>query len=89
MARQKKGKGLSRGPWTATHIRKQFARMGYVPAKHGRHPNYQHPDRPGKIQIPDNWDAVKASHWTFKGLCNQSGYSKTDVIRILNGLDPE
>jgi len=63
-----------------------FARMlrhdGWGETKGGRHPCWEHPTKPGKVQLPENWTGVKTSHDTFKGVLAQTGWSKQDAIRI-------
>ena len=63
-----------------------FARMlrfdGWHEVKGGRHPNWEHPTKAGKVQLPENWTGVKTGHDTFKGILRQTGWSKVDAIRL-------
>jgi hypothetical protein len=86
--RNKKGQALSRGPFGYRELDREFRRIGYKPAKPGDHMNLKHPDRPGKVQLDTKWENVKVGGWVWRYLCRQSGYSKKELQRILNGLDP-
>jgi len=88
MPKRRKDKQLSRGPWDSAHIVKHLKRMGYCAGEGGRHPNFKHADRSGKVQVPSNWTGVKVGSQTFTGLRSQTGFSKEELTRVLNGLDP-
>ncbi len=88
MSRRRLDKQLSRGPWDSAQITAQLQRVGYRQVRGGKHPNYEHPDRPGKVQIPSNWTGVKVGSYPFKGLATQTGLGKKGLQRVLNGLDP-
>jgi hypothetical protein len=91
MAKSKKrrrGRQLSRGPFSCRDLEREFRRIGYRVVKHGDHLNLKHPDRPGKVQLDAKWKHVKVGGWVWRYLCRQSGYSKQELQRILNGLDP-
>lgn len=86
--KKKKGDQLSRGPFDCRELERGLRRVGYQPTKHGSHMNFEHPDRPGKVQLDDKWQNVKVGGWVWRSLCRQSGYSKKELQRIVNGLDP-
>jgi hypothetical protein len=88
--KRKKGKGqLSRGPWTASEIIKALEQQGYGRIKGDfKHENYEHPGRPGKVQISMSWTGVKYGGWIYNRIAENSGYGKKGLQRILNGLDP-
>lgn len=88
MGKQRGDSNLGRGPWTGSDIVRELRRVGYHPAKHGDHLNYVHPDRPGKVQVSGKWTGVKCSSVVYRGLMRQSGYTKKELLRVLNGLDP-
>ena len=62
--------------------------MGYVQVKGKKHLSYKHPDRTGKVSLDAKWTGVKAGGWVFRSLCRQTGYSKKELINIMNGMDP-
>lgn len=89
MSKRKKNKNdLSRGPFDYRDFKREFQRVGYKSVKPGDHHNFKHPDRPGKVQLDDKWEHVKVGTWVWRYLCRQSGYSKKELHRIMNGLDP-
>lgn len=59
---------------------------GWQPEAHGRHPCWRHPTRPGKVQIDEKWTAVKPGHDPFRGVAAQGGYSKAELLKLLNGI---
>jgi hypothetical protein len=82
------GKQLSRGPFDFRAINRELRRVGYESARPGDHVNLEHPGRRGKVQLSTQWRHVKVGGWIWRNLCRQSGYSKEELQRILNGLDP-
>lgn len=86
--RRKKGQELSRGPFSHREIERELRRVGYEPVKAGAHLNFKHPDRPGKVQLDAKWTEIKVGGWVWRYLCRQSGYSKKELQRVVNGLDP-
>jgi hypothetical protein len=87
MARQRKPSGrLSRGPFTAAEFHAALKLGGWSRRAGGHHTMYVHTERPGKVQVDEKWTGVKTSHDPFKGVLAQSGYTKTELLRLLNGL---
>lgn len=87
MARKKKPSGrLIDGPFTADHFDRALKLDGWILAAKLEHWHYQHPDRPGKPQVDPKWQHVKSSHWAFKGVCSQAGYSKRRLLELLNSV---
>lgn len=86
--RRKKGQELSRGPFNHRELERELRRVGYEATKPGDHLNFKHPDRPGKVQLDAEWTGVKVGGWVWRSLCRQTGYSKKELQRIVNGLDP-
>lgn len=90
--RRKGGKGaadLNRGPFSTTDFDKHLRRVGWERVSGGRHLNYRHPDREGKVQLSTNWTGIRASDPIFNSIARQTGYGKKGLLRVLNGLDPE
>lgn len=87
MARPRNPSGrLSSGPWTYDDLWKALTRAGWAKVgQNSSHVHLSHPTRNGKIQLDKKWTAVKTSHWTFKGVAAQGGYSPKELQRILNG----
>lgn len=75
---------LYRGPFVSADFRKALESDGWVRAKGGKHPNYTHPTRRGKAQVPNNWTAVKPGHDPWKNLCRQTGYTGKELLELLN-----
>jgi hypothetical protein len=85
--RRKKPSGhLHRGPFTARDFEEAVRLDGWEPEKHGRHPCWRHPTRRGKIQIDRKWTGVKPGHDPFRGVMRQGGYTKDELLRLLNGI---
>lgn len=86
MARTRKPSGrLNRGPFTAEDIRTALSLDGWEPERQTRHENFHHPTRPGKAQVDEKWTGVKIGSMPWKGLLEQTGYSKSELLALLNG----
>lgn len=86
MARKRKPSGrLNRGPFTAEDIRIALRLDRWELEGQTRHENYRHPTRPGKVQVDDKWTGVKVGSMPWKGLLEQTGYSKAELLALLNG----
>lgn len=86
MARSKKPSGrLHRGPFTADDIRRALKLGRWQLEDQTRHENYCHPTRRGKAQVDDKWDSVKVGSMPWKGLLHQTGYTKQELLLLLNG----
>lgn len=88
MAKRRRDNELTKGPWSGPHIIKQLCRVGYAPARHGDHLNYEHPERPGKVQVSHSWTRIKMGGTAWRNLLTQTGYTKKELQRVFNGLDP-
>jgi hypothetical protein len=86
--KNKKGPQLNRGPFSYKEFDRELRRIGYANVKPGDHFNLKHPDRSGKVQLDAKWKHVKVGGWVWRQLCRQSCFSKLELQRILNGLDP-
>jgi hypothetical protein len=76
-----------RGPFTAANFEAAIRLDGWTPEPHqtgGGHVDFCHPTRKGKIQIDYKWTAVKPGHDPFKGVMEQGGYSKRELLELLN-----
>jgi hypothetical protein len=91
MGKRKKQSGsqLNRGPWTGSQIAAALRSIGYVERPGGKHLQFEHPDRPGKVSISHGWTGVRASSTVFNGVARQSGLGKDGLLRLLNGMPPE
>lgn len=87
--RKKKPSGrVHRGPFTAADFETALRLDGWEPEPNqtgGGHTNWCHPTRPGKVQVDGKWNAVKPGHDPFKGIMRQGGYSKEELLKLLNG----
>lgn len=87
MARIKKPSGrLHRGPFTASDFHAALRLDGWIPEQATRHANYCHASRAGKVQVDEKWTGVKPGHDTFRGVMAQAGYSKMELLKLLNGI---
>lgn len=85
MARKKKPSGrLHRGPFTAADFREALTLDGWSEESPGPHACWVHPTRRGKVQIDGKWTAVKPGHDPFRGVCSQGGYTKAELLQLLN-----
>jgi predicted RNA binding protein YcfA (HicA-like mRNA interferase family) len=75
-------KGHKLPPLKSADFERMLRHDGWVEAKGGRHPNWEHPEKPGKAQLPENWTGVKTGHDTFKGILRQTGWSKDEAIAL-------
>lgn len=77
-------------PLKSSDIEKMLRADGWQEVKGGTHPNWEHPTKPGKVQLPHYWTGVKTSYWTgvktshdtFKGILRQTGWTKADAIAL-------
>lgn len=85
MARKAKPSGrVNKGPWTPDEIIRALQREGWD-GKRAPHTQLEHPTRPGKITVDTGWTGgIKASHDVFAWMAAQGGYSKRELIRIIN-----
>lgn len=85
MTRKRKPSGrLSTGPWTFFDIERAIKSVGWYEVKHGDHPNYRHPEKPGKVQLDKKWTGVKKGHLVFRGVASQAGLTQKELQRLLN-----
>lgn len=85
MARRKKASGqLKRGPFTFKDLDCAIKLDGWYEAGHGRHPNYRHPVKPGKVQLDRKWTGIRASDELFRSVAWQAGVSSKALLRLLN-----
>jgi predicted RNA binding protein YcfA (HicA-like mRNA interferase family) len=89
--RKKKPSGrLHRGPFTASNFEAALRLDGWQEESHqtgGGHTNWSHPTRPGKVQVDGKWTSVKPGHDPFKGIMVQTGYTKHELLNLLNGSE--
>ena len=69
-------------PLTGTDFVRMLRFDGWVEERGGSHRNWTHPTKPGTVQISDKWSGVKTSHFTFKGVLAQTGWSKKEATEI-------
>ena len=89
MARKKKPSGrLNRGPFTSDDFKNAVRLDGWEQEKGGRgdHTLWRHPTRRGKITIDESWTSVKTSHDPFRGVKETGGYTKDELLSLLNGI---
>lgn len=84
----KKGPQLHRGPFAFKDLHRAIKKDGWEEAKHGNHPNYKHPTKPGKVQLDKKWTGIRANDTMFRSVARQAGLSAKELLRLLNDLDP-
>jgi hypothetical protein len=84
--RRKKSRQLHRGPFGFADFEAAIKLDGWIgPIKGRRHPCYRHPTRKGTVQLDKKWTAIKPGHDGFRGVLQQGGYTKSELLRLLNG----
>jgi hypothetical protein len=84
---KKKSGRLNRGPFTCKDFQAALKLGGWLPEKGTKHLNYSHPNRAGRrVQIDHKWTAVKVGHFTFTTVAEQAGYTKEELLLLLNGV---
>jgi predicted RNA binding protein YcfA (HicA-like mRNA interferase family) len=79
--------GRSTGPWSPDHIVKALRSAGWVYDGPPPHTQLKHPTRPGKVTVDRNWKSgVTTKHDVFHSICRQAGYSKRQLVALLDGV---
>ena len=89
MARKRKDKTLSKGPFTARDVEKALKLDGWTSSPGGNHVVWEHPTKPGKIPIKKSWTGLRAWCPILKGFTRTMGLTKNELLRLLNGHDPK
>jgi predicted RNA binding protein YcfA (HicA-like mRNA interferase family) len=85
VARQKKASGrLSSGPFSFADIERAIRADGWSEVSHGSHPNYEHPTKPGKIQLDKKWTGVKKGSVAYRSVARQAGLTSKKFQELLN-----
>lgn len=82
MKKFKRGNYPTLPPLKSSDFAKMLRHDGWFEVRGGTHPNWEHPERPGKVQLPNNWTGVRPGHETFRGILQQTGWLKKDAIRL-------
>jgi predicted RNA binding protein YcfA (HicA-like mRNA interferase family) len=69
-------------PLKSSDFERMLRADSWYETKGGRHPNWEHPTKPGKVQLPDYWTGVKTGSNPFRGVLAQTGWTKTEAIRL-------
>lgn len=83
--RRRRSGNLHRGPFSAGDFDAGLRLDGWFEVPHTRHRNYRHPVRPGKVQVDAKWTGVKPGYFSFRMVMEQAGYTKDELLRLLNG----
>jgi hypothetical protein len=84
----KQGPQLNRGPFSFKDLDRAIRRAGWEEARHGRHPNYKHRTKHGKVQLDKKWTGIRANDTMFRSIARQAGLTSKELLHLLNGLDP-
>jgi hypothetical protein len=89
VAKKRNKSDLSRGPFTASDVKRALKLDAWTKDSGGGHQEvYEHPTKRGKIPVSEKWTAVRASDPIFNGLCRTMGVSKDELLWLLNGQEP-
>jgi len=72
-------------PLTAADFLRMLKADDWYEIAGGRHRNFKHPTKPGKVQVSGKWTGVKTGSLPFKGVCAQAGWTRDDVDRLYFG----
>lgn len=75
-------RGRKMPPLVTADIRKMLRFDGWHSVPGGNHLCFEHPTKPGKVQVSTKWTGIKTSHEVWKGLLSQTGWSKEEAERI-------
>lgn len=85
--RREGAKNLNKGPFTAADFDRALRSDGWYRVPGGKHWNYKHPTKPGKVQVASNWEHVKYGKFNYVNVAENSGLGKMGLLKLLNGLD--
>lgn len=85
----RKGPPLNRGPFDFKDLDSAIKKDGWEEAKHGDHPNYKHPTKSGKVQLDKKWTGIRANDMMFRSVARKAGLTSKELLRLLNGLNPQ
>jgi predicted RNA binding protein YcfA (HicA-like mRNA interferase family) len=69
-------------PLTADDFIRVLHALGYDQVKGTKHLAFEHPTRPGKVNIDAKWTGVKVGHITFKGVLAQMRITRAEFERL-------
>lgn len=55
---------------------------GWVSVKGTKHLAFEHPTKPGKVNIDEKWTNVKVGSWTFRWVLQHAGLSRKEFERL-------
>lgn len=86
MARKPKPSGrLNKGPFTFKDFERVLLADGWKSVRGTKHKAYEHPDKPGKVNLDDKWEHVKYGSEFFASVASQAGMKPRALLRKLNG----
>lgn len=74
-------KGRRLPPLTTADVVRMLRYDGWLEVKGTTHRNFEHPTKPGKVQVSPGWVGVKPGSNPWRGLLAQTGWSKDELMR--------
>jgi predicted RNA binding protein YcfA (HicA-like mRNA interferase family) len=70
-------------PLTAADFKRVLRAAGWVPVKGTKHLAYEHPEKPGKVNLDEKWRNVKPGSWVFRSVVrDQAGMTPTEFAKL-------
>lgn len=77
------GRGRKMPPLTAGDFVRVLRAVGYVQVDGTKHLAFQHPERPGKVNVDEKWENVKVGSWVFRSVVyEQARLTKTEFVEL-------
>jgi hypothetical protein len=83
--RQKKPSGrLNRGPFDSDDVKRALKADDWTYRAGGGHQSvWEHPTKPGKIPVSEEWTALRANCPILKGMARTMGISDKQLLQLL------
>ncbi len=70
-------------PLTAGDFVRVLRAVGYVQVEGTKHLAFEHPDRPGKVNVDEKWKNVKVGSWVFRSVVyEQARMTKAEFVEL-------
>ena len=77
----KRGRKLP--PLTAEDFKRVLRAAGWAQVSGTKHLAYEHPTKPGKVNVDEKWRNVKAGSWVFRSVVyDQAGMTKEEFEEL-------
>lgn len=76
-------KGRKPPPLKADDFKRVLRALGYVAVDGTKHLAFEHPDRPGKVNVDEKWTGVKSGSWVFRSVVHeQMGLTTAEFFEV-------